>query len=248
MKKLNYGLYILFVLVILTSIVTSNRCCDAEVVKIHGHYPVSSKGEYCLRPTPSELPHNPLYKSWCQRNFNNGSALYEAYREIAFNIKYIPEPPKTDLWQTPFETMQTRAGDCEDAILLFHHLLPHYNYNGEIIWGIVEDFNKNIRFAHVWFQLYDKQGNAYIVEPFSGDWNGIIPIKSLREKEMRRRIVGISNRYISDIMRAPYLHERIKKLIVKQVIMFDWRLISQIDDVFAKLTQVSQRYLQQKHR
>ncbi len=247
MKKQNYAKHIIFILVALTFIILSSYDGNAAS-KEPGRYPVSSKGENCDRANLSELPHNPKYKMWCQKKFQNGSMLYDAYRQIAFNIKYTPEPPRTDLWQTPFETMQSHTGDCEDAILLFHHLLPHYGYNGEIIWGVVTDFEKNIKFAHVWFELYDKQGNAYIIEPFAKDWNGIIPVELLRDKEVRRRIIGISNHDLSNIMKNPSEHERIKRAIVKQVVMFDWRLIDLVDDVFAKLTQVSQRYLQQKDR
>jgi len=247
MRNLKNGKHILSILVTLALIIMSSRFCIAAI-QMQGHYPVSSKGEYCTRPNPSELPHNPYYKMWCQKNFNNGIQIYEAYRQVAFNIEYTPEPPRVDTWQTPFETMQSRTGDCEDAILLFHDLLPHRYNDGEIVWGVVVDYQKNIKFAHVWFELYDKEGNAYIVEPYSGDWNGIIPVDNLRDREARHRIVGISNQLVSDLMRRPSQHENIKREIIKQVVMFDWRLISQVDDVFSKLTQVSQRQLMQKER
>lgn len=247
MKHLNLRTHNLYTHITLALVIILSCCLYNVQAQMQGHYPVSAKGEFCTRSTPSELPHNPRYKMWCQKNFNNGSRLYEAYRQVAFNIKYTPEPPKTDLWQTPLETKQSQTGDCEDAIILFHDLMPHYGYKGEIIWGLVTDLQKKIRFAHVWFELFDKRGNTYIVEPFSGDWNGIIPVTILKEREIRHRIVGIPNDLISDIMRKPSEHERIKRSIVKQVIMFDWRLINQVDNVFANLSKVSQRYLQQNH-
>ncbi|MFQ5532112.1 MAG: restriction endonuclease subunit S, partial [Candidatus Nanoarchaeia archaeon] len=64
----------------------------------------------------------------------------------------------------PFETMRNHGGDCEDAILLFHALLPA-NYNeGEVVWGFVHDLEKKTNFPHVWFQLYDKNRNRIIKE------------------------------------------------------------------------------------
>lgn len=225
-------------------IVTSSVCNAAEQIK--GFYPVSSKGEFCKPLNSTELPHNPYYKEWCQKNFRNGSQIYEAYRQVAFNIEYTPEPPRVDLWQTPSETMRSHKGDCEDAILLFHQKLPvHYN-GGEIIWGFVHDLEKKIFFPHVWFQLSDKNGNIYIVEPFSGDWNGIIPIKLLKDSEVRQRIIGIPNSIISDLMNKPSEHDSIKRFFIRQVTMYDWRLVKQVDNVFAKLASVSSRYRQQQ--
>ena len=37
---------------------------------------------------------NFLYKEWCEKTFDNGSYIYEAYKNIAFNIEYTPEPYK----------------------------------------------------------------------------------------------------------------------------------------------------------
>ncbi len=212
---------------------------------IQGFYPVSSKGDFCSAPNPKELPHNALYKNWCQKFFKNGSYIYEAYRQIAFNVKYTPEPPRVDMWQTPFETMSRHAGDCEDAILLFHNLLASQYIDGEIIWGLVFDVKKNTGFAHVWYQLYDKNGNAYVVEPFSGDWNGIIPVDYLSDSEIRQRIVGLPTNTIREIMNEPSKRQMIKALTLREIMMYDWRHIDQVDDVFTKLAQVSDRHRKQ---
>ncbi len=34
-----------------------------------------------------ELNDNFLYKKWCEETFDNGNYIYEAYKNIAFNIK-----------------------------------------------------------------------------------------------------------------------------------------------------------------
>lgn len=226
----------------LFAVLVQSPICHAEVLK-KGFYPVSrDDGGYSLPPNATGIPHNPYYKEWCNNTFVDGSEVYDAYRQIAFNVAYKPEPPKVDLWQTPAETAQIHSGDCEDAILLFHHLLPACYSGGEVIWGFVHDTKEQTAFAHVWFQLYDKNGKAYVVEPFSGDWNGIIPVEMISGHEVRQKIIGIPNAIVSDIMRSPSASRDIKEFFMKQMAVYDWRLVKQIDDVFAKLTAVSRRY------
>lgn len=223
----------------------SGSLCNAAL-SIKGFYPVSSKGEFCSRSNSSDLPHNPSYKEWCQNNFINGTDVYEAYRQVAFNIDHTPEPQKVDIWQTPSETMQSHSGDCEDAILLFNQMLPPHHNGGEIIWGFVHDLNNKTSFAHVWFQLHDKNGKSYIVEPFSGDWNGIIPTEIVKMSEIRQRIIGVPNTVVSDIMNKPAKHKNIKNFSIEQITMYDWQLEKLIDNVFAKLVSVSNRYRQEQ--
>lgn len=123
----------------------------------------------------SSIPDNPLYKEWCTKTFRNGKQIYEAYKEIAFDIEYRSEPPKTDYWQTPVETRQNKKGDCEDSVFLFFSQLSELDIDGDVVWGWVVNKSNSIAFAHVWYQLFDKRGKAYIVEGFSKEWNGIVP-------------------------------------------------------------------------
>ena len=53
-----------------------------------------------FKPVPDECPYpenngllqdNFMYKEWCEETFENGKYIYEAYKDIAFNIKYTPE-------------------------------------------------------------------------------------------------------------------------------------------------------------
>lgn len=216
---------------------------------ISGYYPVSAKDEFCSRPSPIELPDNPLYKKWCEERFIHGSYIYEAYRQIAFGIEYTPEPPKVDLWQTPFETMKIHGGDCEDAILLFCELLPKsYNY-GEIIWGVIFDVKSLIHFAHVWFKLYDKNGEVYVVEPFSGRWNGIIPMEIIKEREIRQDIITIPNTMISDLLTSDSpQYQDIQRFIDNQLVTYDWRQKKEADNIFTKLAQLTRRYKRQQKK
>lgn len=146
---------------------------------------------------------NPLYKEWCEETFVNGNHIYEAYKNIAFNVEYTSEENGVDIWQTPFETIRSSNGDCEDAVFLFFSLLPPDQKNAEIVWGWV--INKSnygsVREAraHVWYQLRDKEGNRYVVEGFSKDWNGIIPMDIIEKTESRKSILTIPHATVGSL-------------------------------------------------
>lgn len=161
---------------------------------------IFSKPAY--KPVPDECPYlddnvklldNFKYKDWCEETFDNGKYIYEAYKDIAFNIKYTPEQAKTDIWQTPYETHKSKKGDCEDAVFLFTTHLPLIQKNTKIIWGWVIDKGRRVARAHVWFQLTDKAGQQYIVEGFSKDWDGIIPLEIVEKTELRKPIFTITH-------------------------------------------------------
>ncbi len=154
------------------------------------------------KPVPDECPYpdnngklldNFMYKDWCEETFDNGKYIYEAYKDIAFNIKYTPEQAKTDIWQTPHETNKSKKGDCEDAVFLFTSHLPSVQKNAKIIWGWVFDKGSRIARAHVWSQLTDKAGQQYIVEGFSKAWDGIIPFEIVEKAELRKPIFTITH-------------------------------------------------------
>ena len=144
---------------------------------------------------------NLLYKKWCEETFDNGSYIYGAYKKIAFNIRYTPELNWSDYWQTPIETGNLNEGDCEDAVLVFFSQITPNQRNVEIIWGWVIDNRNSIGRAHVWCQLTDKTGRKYIVEGFSDDWNGIIPVEIVSENETRKPILTISHCMASRLSR-----------------------------------------------
>ena len=140
---------------------------------------------------------NYLYKKWCEETFVNGGYVYEAYKNIAFNVNYTPDPMNTDYWQTPTETVRLKKGDCEDSVFLFFSQIPSDQKNIEIVWGWVIKRDTDIGRAHVWYQLADRAGQEYVVEGFSRDWNGIIPMEIIQETEMRKPIFKISHSMVS---------------------------------------------------
>lgn len=148
-------------------------------------------------PDGNCMPDNPRYKEWCIRTFNEGERIYQAYKEIAFGIDYRAEPPKTDYWQTPTETRQKKKGDCEDSVFLFFSELSELDINGDIVWGWVANKDNSIAFAHVWYQLFDKRGRPYIVEGFSKEWNGIIPVEMISGMEERIQTVVIRHNQVN---------------------------------------------------
>ncbi len=160
-----------------------------------GYKPVADTCPYV--ENGEKLSDNFLYKEWCEETFDNGDYIYEAYKDIAFNIKYTPEASKTDFWQTPAETARLKKGDCEDAVFLFFSQLPSNQENAEIVWGWVINKRSAMGRAHVWYQLTDNRGQQYIVEGFSKDWNGIIPVEIVEETESRRPIFTISHAAVS---------------------------------------------------
>ena len=148
----------------------------------------------------NNIPDNPLYKEWCIKTFNNGEQIYEAYKEIAFDIDYRAEPPKTDYWQTPAETEQRKQGDCEDSVFLFFSMLSKLDIDGDVVWGWVVDKNSSVAFAHVWYQLFDKRGRPYIVEGFSKQWNGIIPIEMTASMEERIQTLMLRHNQVNHVV------------------------------------------------
>lgn len=198
-----------------------------------------------FKPVPDECPYpendgllqdNFMYKEWCIETFENGKYIYEAYKDIAFNIKYTPEQAKTDIWQTPFETKRSKEGDCEDAVFLFSSHLPSKQRNAMIIWGWVIDKESRVAKAHVWYQLIDKVGQLYIVEGFSGDWNGIIPMGIVEQTESRKPIFTITHSEVcrlAELTSSPGSWQTYQSLI-------DFCRSANFIEFYAKNTNISQ--------
>jgi hypothetical protein len=180
----------------------ADKSTHAGITYTAEYFHADSFSKPVYKPVPDEcsypdsngkLRDNFMYKDWCEVTFDNGKHIYEAYKDIAFNMEYTPEQPKTDNWQTPYETGNSKEGDCEDAVFLFESHLASMQKNTKIIWGWVIDNDSRIARAHVWSQLTDKAGAHYIVEGFSKDWDGIIPLKIVQETESRKPIFSITH-------------------------------------------------------
>jgi len=212
----------------------------------HGIFSRPLKRGYRNHNWLDDVPENLSYQKWCKDTFINGDFVYEAYRQIAFGVKYVQEPPQNDFWQTPLETLHRCAGDCEDAILLFNNNLPRQYSNGKILWGVMEDLNKGIEFAHVWFELIDRKGHLYIVEPFTENWDGIIPIELLKTGKIKKKILGIPGRLISELLNNRIEMNSIRRDVTKNEATYDQNRNRLIENIFGKLSRVSRRYINQK--
>lgn len=180
------------------------------------------------------LKYNPLYKKWCEETFVNGKDIYYAYRDIAFNVKYTPEPPKTDKWQTPYETEESKKGDCEDAVFLFFSHLSDGCNNAKIVWGWVVDRQERIARAHVWWQITDKEGKEYVVEGFTDHWNGIIPMSIIKKNEIRKPILEMT------YLEASRLLEMISR-------PNSWNTYELIRDLHSPISYVPESYVPEKN-
>lgn len=146
-----------------------------------------------------EAEENESFKKWCISTFYDGERVYDGYKDIAFNIKYTAEGPKTDIWHTPPETERSKKGDCEDGVFCYwSYLLPNYEY-AEIVWGWVTYRNTRESKAHVWYQLIGKNGEKYVVEGFSSNWNGIIPMDTIKKTEYRESMLTIPHSQLSNL-------------------------------------------------
>lgn len=205
---------------------------------------------------PENITDNQLYKEWCTKNFRNGDQIYEAYKEIAFDIDYRAEAEKTDYWQTPVETRQKKQGDCEDSVFLFYSRLSELDIDGDIVWGWVVDKNNSISFAHVWYQLFDKHGRPYIVEGFSKEWNGIIPSEMIGDKEERVPTLILRHNQVNHIVDEVIprvIHKKLQDIReTPEDELFTWGLYLNntmiIKEIFYKLQDMFSRYREQAHQ
>lgn len=145
-------------------------------------------------------------KEYCQKIFGleDGTKIYEAYTKIA-KLKYVPEEPKIDVWQTPNETAKLKCGDCEDAVTLLANSMPSLppGIKGWLVWGLVifnEGWTYSVK-AHAWFEL-EKGEVTYVVEGFEEDSKsscGIIPIYIINNREDRQPILRIPLEEFNDL-------------------------------------------------
>ena len=202
------------------------------------------------------IPDNQPYREWCINTFKNGEHIYEAYKEIAFGINYRAEPSKTDYWQTPVETIQSKQGDCEDSVFLFFSKLSELDIDGDIVWGWVVDRGSSITFAHVWYKLFDKRGMPYIVEGFSRDWNGIIPLEMITGMEDRVPTLMIRHRQVihvvDEMISIPDFGRELAFTEPIEDAQYSWNIYLNsatiIKDIFQKLHDMFTRYREQKHQ
>ncbi|MBT3201578.1 MAG: hypothetical protein HN350_16875 [Phycisphaerales bacterium] len=79
----------------------------------------------------------------------------------ASQIRYADDE-NGDYWQSPQETIQRGAGDCEDQAFYLHYLLLKKGLQSEVVFGI-EDL-KQADSGHVWVE-HSANGEVYVLDP-----------------------------------------------------------------------------------
>jgi hypothetical protein len=81
----------------------------------------------------------------------------------ARGIRYVPDPAGQDHWQTPEETQQRWAGDCEDkAFWLFAQLKQNGYSHVRLVIGRYRALDSGF---HVWVTLVDDHGDVFVLDP-----------------------------------------------------------------------------------
>lgn len=79
----------------------------------------------------------------------------------AARIRYVPDPPGTDYWQTPEETAGRGAGDCEDIAIYTGQLLERRGVDARVVIGARGPAAEH---GHCWVE-FSENGIAYVMEP-----------------------------------------------------------------------------------
>ncbi len=82
----------------------------------------------------------------------------------ASQIKYVPDKPGHDVWQSPRETVERQEGDCEDLAIYLQYLLKQQDVESEVVLGLK---NSTLKHGHAWCEL-EIDGEIIIVEPGVG--------------------------------------------------------------------------------
>jgi len=131
---------------------------------------------------------------------------------------------------------------------LFFSKLSGLDIDGDIVWGWVVNKENSIAFAHVWYQLFDKRGRPYIVEGFSKEWNGIIPVEMLAERERRVPTLMLRHNQVNRVVdeMIPSFTESFEED------QFTWAIYmnnaTMVKEIFQKLQVMFARYKGQLHQ
>lgn len=110
------------------------------------------------------------YEDICSM-FNNGESIYNSVAYIDKNVDFEKELDNEDYWQTPEETIAKKAGDCEDAVLLFAYLNRSRSLPARYCWGDTLNVNSGEINSHAWVELVSTDKQTYVVEFFNPSVN-----------------------------------------------------------------------------
>ncbi len=80
------------------------------------------------------------------------------------SMRYVSDGSE-DHWQSPAETLERQAGDCEDKALLLQYLLRKDGLDADVVFG-VEDARRSMQ-MHAWVE-YAHEGECYVLDPTNG--------------------------------------------------------------------------------
>lgn len=79
-------------------------------------------------------------------------------------LRYLPDPPTRDIWQSPGFTRRRHGGDCEDLALLVVSLLTHENIPSYLVTGTINHV------GHAWVEGTDERG-WFMIEATAGTFS-----------------------------------------------------------------------------
>ncbi len=93
------------------------------------------------------------------QNSQNMDALFGQAKAF----RYEPDARGNDRWQTPEETQERWAGDCEDKAVWLYAQLRKNGYNSARL--VIGRQNPSSRSLHVWVTLGNEDGTFYVLDP-----------------------------------------------------------------------------------
>lgn len=127
-------------------------------------------------------------------------------------IPYQPDPLGADHWQSPAETLQRNAGDCEDLAILLQHMLRQRGYECDVAFGIKDPTRKH---GHSWCEVRI-DGVLYIAEAPSG----ALYVRSKLPAFLFKRVDGLD--IVAEKVRAyhnrtgVWVNDRYRRYILQQ--------------------------------
>jgi len=149
---------------------------------------ITSKG---IQKTFNSLCPDTSPSNW-ERNVEK---IYSFVRNVPYRSDFDDSHPELDYWQTPEETIQENAGDCEDHAILFTSLLEELyrkTYNEEpdsiyVVYGIITRKETCVLgHGHAWVILEENKFNISVFKNLKRfKWKGKtwIQVETLKDRD-----------------------------------------------------------------
>lgn len=110
--------------------------------------------EFLLVPGRSSMASADAVSTWLTEALRRGE------------LRYIPDPPKCDLWCSPSVTYAGGGGDCDDLAIFIASLLNALGCHGYVETGWIRIGRKIV--GHAWVEGVDEIG-PFLIEATSGE-------------------------------------------------------------------------------